>query len=99
MTDWYLQVPQLPNVSETDKVRDYILYKGAARRYYPRNSGGSSTEEQEELTYTLTSLTRDTDYTIQIRVEIKFSPCVTYISGNYSDSVIFRTNATSECQV
>lgn len=86
---------------ETDRVRYYILYDEGlgftrARTFYPRSSGSSDTVEKERLEYTLTSLTRDTEYTIQIRVEIEYSPCSAYVSGNYSDSVSFRTNATSE---
>ena len=65
-----------------------------ARTYTPGGSGGSDVE-QDKLTYVLTSLTRDTEYTIQIRVQIEYFPCSTYVSGNYSDSISFRTNATS----
>ena len=89
-----IQVPELPSV--VGNVQYYILYNAEgssstmARIFYP----GST--EQQILTYTLTSLTRDTEYTIQIRVQIRYSPCSTYVSGNYSDSVSFRTNATSE---
>lgn len=60
-----------------------------------RTSYPGSTEKKT-LSYTLTSLTRDKEYTIQIRAQIRYSPCSGYVSGNYSDMVSFRTNATSE---
>ena len=91
-----LQVPQLP--SELDSLRYYITYNAegsgstSALTYYPGSSRGSDTR----LSYTLTSLTRDTEYNVQIRVEVEYSPCTTFVSGNYSNVVSFRTNATSE---
>ena len=83
-----------------DSVRYYISYKivgsvsTRVRTFSPGSSGGSDMR----LSYTLTSLTRDTEYIIQIRSEIGYSPCTTFVSGNYSDLVSFRTNATSESQ-
>ena len=92
------QVPQIPTVLESDRLRYYILYNEMARTFYPGNNGGSDSVEQEKITYsiTLTSLTRDTEYVIRIRAEVEYSPCSTFVTGNYSDSVTFRTNATSE---
>lgn len=93
-----LQVPGLPTVLES--LRYYISYNavgsGSTRAVTLRagRSGGSDMR----LSYTLTSLTRDTEYIIQIRAEIGYSPCTTFVSGNYSNSVSFRTNATSESQ-
>ena len=98
-----LQVPQLP--SERDSLRyqiksSYINAEGlnsiSSRTYYPV---GSSRGSDMRLSYTLTYLTRDTEYTIQIRAEVEYSPCTTFVSGNYSDVVSFRTNATSESQL
>ena len=83
-----------------DPVRYYISYNAMgsdstrALTFSPGSSGGSDVG----LSYALTSLTRDTEYIIQIRTEIRYSPCTTFISGNYSDLVLFRTNATSESQ-
>ena len=50
------------------------------------------------MSYTLTSLTRDTQYSIQIRVAVRNSACYYfyYTYGNYSESVSFQTNATRE---
>ena len=90
------QVPQLPSL--LDSVRYYISYNAegsgspSSRTYYP----GSRRNSDMRLSYTLPSLKRDTEYTIQIRAEVEFSPCTTFVSGNYSDLVSFQTNATSE---
>ena len=54
------------------------------------NNGGN-------ITYNLGPLTRSTEYTIQIRIEIRYSQCSTYEYGNYSDPVTFRTNSTGGC--
>ena len=87
-----------------DSVRYYISYQSEATdipmattiyTYTPGGSGGSDVEQDQRTYYVLTSLTRDTEYAIQIRVQLEYSPCSTYVSGNYSDSVSFRTNATS----
>ena len=49
-----------------------------------------------KMSFTLTSLTRDTQYSIEIRAEVQNSACYYYYYtyGNYSDPVLFRTNAT-----
>ena len=90
------QVPQLPSL--IDSVLYYISYNAEGsgstnvRIYFP----GSRRNSAVRLSYTLTSLKRDTEYTIQIRAAVEFSPCSTYVYGNYSDLVSFQTNATSE---
>ena len=40
----------------------------------------------------------DTEYNIQIRAEIRYSPRNSFVYGNFSDSVSFRTNTTSKSQ-
>lgn len=51
----------------------------------------------EEHTYTLVSLVRDTEYSVQIRIGVSSSVCLySYDYGNYSDPVTFRTNETCE---
>ena len=55
----------------------------------------------QDLTYTLRFLTRDTEYNVQIRMQVSHYYCYfgfgdLFNSGNYSDFVSFRTNATSK---
>ena len=88
-----------------DSVRYYISYQSevddlpTARTFYPGiGIFGDSDPQSDNFTLAINSLTPDTEYTFQIRAEIRYSPCswTTFVSGNYSDSVSFRTNATSE---
>ena len=77
-------------------LRYYIAYQQdseSVTRYatvYGNNNG-------RDVTYTLSPLTRDTEYTIKVRIEIRYSQCSTYVYGNYSDPVLFRTNSTGGC--
>ena len=61
----------------------------------------SSHSPGQPLSYTLTSLSRDTEYTVEISMETRarYSSSVCrysygYIYGNYSDPLAFQTNAT-----
>ena len=49
-----------------------------------------------QMSYILTSLTRDTVYRIKIRADVRNLACYYhfYTYGNYSDVLLFRTNAT-----
>ena len=65
-----------------------------SRTYY---NSSFINETGVEMSYTLTSLTRDTLYRIKIRADVRNSLCNYYYSytyGNYSDVLSFRTNAT-----
>ena len=54
----------------------------------------SINNQDTELTYTLTGLTRNTEYTIEMRFEGRYSECFSYLYGNYSAPVTFTTNNT-----
>ena len=72
--------------SETSSFPSYTTYIASGHR------------EGDEVFYSFTSLTRDTEYTGQIRVQVLNSVCgsTSYVSGQYSDPVTIRTNATCE---
>ena len=58
---------------------------------------GTSLQEGDEVAKSFTGLTINTEYIIKIRAEILYTPCsYTYASGNYSEPMVFRTNATCE---
>ena len=63
----------------------------------PRYATVNGNVNDGDVIYTLRPLTRDTEYSIQVRIEIRFSPCSTYVHGNYSDPVSFHTNSTGGC--
>jgi hypothetical protein len=55
---------------------------------------GSGVQEGDTVTYTLRSLTRDTEYAIQVRAQVQFSACSVSMLGAYSDVMTFSTNDT-----
>ena len=54
----------------------------------------SPSNRDTELTYVLTGLTRNTQYTVDVRFEGRSSYCYTYMYGNYSAPVTLITNNT-----
>ena len=92
------QAPAVPSWA-TDPDRYFtILFQPEAKydtQVYYNSSFINDTDV--EMSYTLTSLTRDTRYSIQIRVNVRNSACNNYFdykNGNYSDPVSFQTKAT-----
>ena len=88
-----LQSPS--NLNGTSGQRYRISYQSdtdsytRARYLYP--SGNAST-----LNATISGLQRATEYTIQVRLEVYYSTCYSYLYGNYSEPIFASTNATSE---
>lgn len=84
------------DMRSTQNIRYYITYSW--------NSGTRSTfvivsapSEDGEVSYTINSLRRGTNYTIQVRISgIDYYYCSGYdnIHGPYSDPVSFQTNTT-----
>ncbi len=94
----YFQAPKRPSSVRTSDIAYAIKYyeTGEERSYYPTSTYyNSSHSEGDQLSYTLTSLSRDTEYTVEIALRVSYSVCsYSYVYGNYSDPVSFRTNAT-----
>ena len=95
----YLQAPKRPSSVLTSNIV-YVIkyYETAEEEYYSTASYyNSSHSEGDQLSYTLTYLSRDTDYTVEVAMQVSYSVCLySYIYGNYSDPVSFQTNATRE---
>ena len=50
-----------------------------------------------EISYTIQNLQRGANYSIQIRLDVRYSDCgYNYVSRGYSDPITFQTNATSK---
>ena len=99
-THTHTQVPKLP--ASMQYLRYYISYQSQSMispSYISFNPSSriNSTLEGSQTTYTLTSLRRDTEYSIRIRAEVRYSACTTYVAGNYSDIVTVRSNSTCMC--
>ena len=99
-THTHTQIPKLP--ASIQYLRYYISYQSqlmTSPSYVNFNPSSriNSTLEGSQTTYTLTSLTRDTEYDIRIRAEVRYSACFTYVAGNYSDIVTLRSNSTGRC--
>ena len=88
-----LQTPS--NLNGTSGQRYRINYQSdtdsytRARIVYP--SSNAST-----LNATISGLQKGTEYTIQVRLEVYYSICYSYLYGNYSEPIFASTNATSE---
>ena len=54
----------------------------------------SISNRDTELTYSITGLTRNTEYTVEVRFEGRYRQCFSYLYGNYSAPVTFMTNLT-----
>ena len=89
-----IQVPELPEIVQG--LRYYVQYRPTNRSYYNAQFVYPSYVNDTEVTFTIQSLSRDTAYSIQARVEMRYTHCSNYIQGNFSDPEIFRTNATRE---
>ena len=87
-----MQTPELPEIVQG--LRYYIQYRPVTRSYYSAQYVTPSSVNDTDIMFTIQSLSRDSEYAIQARVEMRYSSCSNYIYGNYSDPVIFRTNAT-----
>ena len=48
------------------------------------------------LNTTITFLQRNTEYSIQVRMEARYSACFSYLPGNFSEPILASTNATGE---
>ena len=91
-----LQVP--PRPAGTIAVRYRVNYRSGGDRFtrvrflFPRFAQRNAST----LNTTLSFLQRNTNYTIQVRMEVRYSACFSYLPGNYSEPIIASTNATSE---
>lgn len=93
-----LQVPRLPEALQ--RVQFVVSYTsqfslGTSTSFTAQRSDGSIVREGDRVTFTIGSLERNTDYSIKIATNVRYSPCSTYYSGNYSETVTFRTSNTS----
>jgi hypothetical protein len=93
----FIQAPAAP--SWATYRRFSVRYQSDQQRYAQTRTYYNSSfinDTDVEMSFTLTSLTRDTQYSIEIRAEVQNSACryYYYTYGNYSDPVSFRTNAT-----
>lgn len=100
------QAPRRPDgvyVSSTSRITYSIRYSETAEEgSNPRTISYSNSTHfvGQRLSYTLISLSRDTEYMVEISLQVRArfgSVCRygrDYIYGNYSNPVAFRTNAT-----
>ena len=93
--------PQAPTAPDGGSNRRYtVRYESVASgrtttRTYHYHPLPVNLTAGEEFSYTLNFLMRDTEYRVQIGMDIGYSQCYYYyISGNYSDPIPFQTNAT-----
>ena len=93
----WVQIPELPEIVQG--LRFYIQYRPVTRSYYSTRIVYPSSDNDTEVMFTISSLSRDTEYSIQARVEMQYAFCSNYIYGNFSDLEMFRTNASCECNV
>ena len=88
-----LQAPS--NLNGTSGQHYRISYQSDTDSYtrasYLYPSSNAST-----LNATISGLQRGTGYTIQVRLEVYYSICYSYLYGNYSEPIFASTNATSE---
>ena len=75
-------------------LRFYITYESETSLYYSTYAYFGAQQEGYIVSYSIGSLSRDTKYTIKIRTELLDSLCRSYVSGNFSEPVSLRTNAT-----
>ena len=89
-----MQVPEVLNAQSYLTLRYHISYYHQ-NSVYPQTTTTLNSVD-DEVTYTLGSLMRDTEYTILIRIEVRYSYCSSYTSGLSSNpvTVTFQTNAT-----
>ena len=83
---------QVPDAQSYLTLRYYMSYYHQ-NSVYPHTTTILNSVD-DEITYTLGSLMRDTEYTILIWIEARYSYCSSYTSGLPSNPVTFQTNAT-----
>ena len=91
-----LQTPNIPPGISGQRYR--VTYQSesstfARSRYlYPSRAQSRASK----LNVTITRLQRDTEYRIQVRVDVRYRFCFSYLFGNFSEAIHASTNATSE---
>ena len=88
----YVQAPPLPDGTTTVRFRVQYDTEGS----FPRVRYAYSRTEITVQNLTLSSLVRDTEYTIQVRAETRYRYCYSYLYGNNSEPLTVSTNATRE---
>ena len=92
-----MQAPAAPSwaISGRFGIR-YQSDHGGYAQYRTYYNSSFINDTDVEMSYTLTSLIRNTWYSIQIRAEVHHADCssYTYTYGNYSDPITLQTNAT-----
>ena len=86
------QVPKYPDVAQN--LRFLISYQSSAL-LFPLSttiSSGSGVQAGDTISHTLGSLTRNTEYSVQIRAQVQFSACYVAMTGALSDQMTFRTS-------
>lgn len=92
---------QLPEGANTIRYRISYAESGV-EDVFQRNSyffPDSIGERDDETIMVLTNLKRDTEYSLQMGVDFRYSRtilCFSYIIGSLSQPLLFRTNATSK---
>ena len=89
-----VQIPELPEIVQG--LRFYVQYRPVTRSYYSTRIIYPSSDNDTNVMFTITSLSRDTQYSIKARVEMQYASCSNYIYGNFSDPEVFQTNASRE---
>ena len=96
------QIPAFPKGIERIRFRFSYQSEGDSfprtRTFTPRSDEAVINRTGAEINFTLPSLQKDTEYTIQIRAEARYQRrpflCSTFMTGNFSNAVVFRTNDT-----
>lgn len=75
-------------------LRYAIRYAVAADTRFPRTRFFvvALFNTNQEFSYTIGGLVRNTEYTVQVRAEFRYRECFAYLQGNLSDPVTFRTS-------
>ena len=90
-------MPQVPKYSAAAQILQFLIYYKSNANLNPLSITvypDSGAQEGDTVTYSLGSLTRDTEYDVQIRAQIQFSACSVSMLGAFSDVMTFRTNNT-----
>ena len=93
-----MQAPAVPSwATDPDRYFTFQIFQSEVEydiQVYYNSSFINDTDI--EMSYTITSLRRDTQYSIQMRINVRNSACNVYAShnnGDYSDPISFRTKA------
>ena len=91
-------MPQVPKHPAATLYLQYVISYQSSAQLNPSSTniflGFGAQEAGSTVTYTLSSLTRNTDYDIQIRAQVQFSACSVSMFSDFSDLMTFRTNNT-----